>query len=96
MCPFCSMFLAQKLKEWQQKLNNIPVIVVVTRRQEYRCAFRFMIEKPYYQGFQCVHLLEGWMMMGLHLKGLKELRQRGGVVQYAFQPEEIYPTVRMH
>ena len=96
MCPFCSMFLAHKLKEWQHKLNNIPVIAVVTSRQEYRCAFLFMTDRPYYQGYSMRSFARRVGDDGSSFEGLKRIAAEGLVVQYAFQPEEIYPTVRMH
>lgn len=92
MCPFCSMFLAQKLKEWQRNLNNIPVIAVVTSRQEYRCGYRFMIERPYYQGFSMRSFARRRIDDGSSFDGLKRIAAEGLVAQYAFKPEEIYPV----
>ena len=90
MCPFCSMFLAQKLDEWQLKFKGISFIAVVTSRQEYRCAFPFIIEKPYYKGFSMRSFARRSGDDGSSFDGLKSIAGDGLVVQYAFQPEEIY------
>lgn len=76
MCPFCSMFLVHKLQERQQKLMVIPVIALVTSRQEYRCAFPFIIEKPYHQGYSMRSFARRVGDDGSSLMGLRRLQQK--------------------
>lgn len=93
MCPFCSMFLAQKLRGWQQKMAGIPVVALVTSRQEYRCAYPFIVDKPYYQGFSMRSFARRREDDGSSFEGLKSIAKAGIVVQYAFQPEEVYTSL---
>ena len=92
MCPFCSMFLAHKLQEWQKKMVGVPVIALVTSRQEYRCGYLFMTEQPYYQGFSMRSFARRPGDDGSSFDGLKQIAAEGLVVQYAFPPEEVYPN----
>jgi hypothetical protein len=90
MCPFCSMFLAQKLSEWQQKMANISIIVLVTSRQEYRCDYPFIKQQTYYKGYSMRSFARRPGDDGSSFDGLKIIAADGLVIQYAFLPEEIY------
>ena len=90
MCPFCSMFLAHNLKEWHRKLGEIPVITVVTSRQEYRCEYPFIMQQPYYNGYSLRSFAWRQQDDGSSFEGIKKIASEGLVVQYAFQPWEIY------
>ncbi len=89
MCPFCCMFLAHHLKEWRD-LIKVPFVSIVTSRQEYRCNYKFITQRPYYQGYSMRSF--GWQPSGsgLSFEGIKALAEEGLVVQYAFQPWDIY------
>ena len=89
MCPFCCMFLAHHLKEWKD-LIKVPFVSVVTSRQEYRCNYNFITQRPYYRGYSMRSF--GWQPSdsGLSFEGIKALAEEGLVVQYAFQPWDIY------
>ena len=90
MCPFCCMFLAHHLQVWRTHIHPIPFVAVVTSRQEYRCPYVFMIQQPYYQGYSMRSF--GWQPAGegTSFEGVKAIADQGLVVQYAFEPGEIY------
>ena len=87
MCPFCCMFLADKLKKWREK---IPIAVIVTSRQEYRCGFPFITQQPYYRGYSMRSFAWRQQDDGSSFEGIKKIAEDGLVVQYAFQPLEVY------
>ena len=89
MCPFCCMFLADHLQKWKRKFE-IPFLAIVSSRQEYRCNFSFMKNKPYFKGFSMRSF--GWCSLdvGKSIEGIKQIAEQGLVVQYAFQPHDIY------
>ena len=91
MCPFCSMYLAHNLQQWKEKLPNIPIICVVSSRQEYRCDFEFLKERTYYKGYSMRSF--GWRNpedSGKTFDNLKKISAEGLVIQYAFEPWEVY------
>lgn len=87
MCPFCCMFLGHKLKEWRKK---IPIAVVVTSRQEYRCGFPFITQQPYYRGYSMRSFAWRTQDNGSSLDGIKKIAEDGLAVQYSFHPLEVY------
>lgn len=94
MCPFCIMFLAHKTQEWNQKLRDMGMPLfstVVSSRQEYRADFPFIKTKIYYQGFSMRSF--GWRSNNDTSGDRDEVQgaiRDGLVVQYAFQPWEVY------
>lgn|GEM_PF-6901892 len=95
MCPFCAMFIAHQSQAWRKQLRDIPFVTIVTSRQEYRCDFFFITQKPYYQGYSMRSLGwrktgEGTVDRGLDCETLKAISNEGLVIQHAFQPWEIY------
>jgi hypothetical protein len=88
MCPFCCMFLGERLKEWRRK--KIPIAVIVTSRQEYRCVYSFITQQPYYRGYSMRSFSWRDQDNGSSLDGIKKIAEDELVVQYAFQPLEVY------
>lgn len=86
MCPYCIMYLAERVKEWQKK---IPLfLAIVSSRQEYRIDEPWIKNKKYAREGSMRSV--GTYVPTLSIDELNQFTNQPLVIQYAFPAAEAY------